>query len=65
MGWNIKVWHEDAGEDVRLIVEAGSEVPQDVIATVAEAYWTDEVQYADDDWAEDEDEPNDGPRFHG
>ena len=55
MGWNIRVWHEVVGDQTRLCIEAGAEVPDDVISSVAGSYWLEEVQYTDEDWDEPED----------
>ncbi len=68
MGWNIRVWHEEQGENIRLMIEAGSEVPEEVISAVAGAYWLDEVQYVQGEWDEVpmEQPPGEGgPRMHG
>jgi hypothetical protein len=55
MSWNIRVWHEENDEAVRLIVEAGVDVPEDVISSVAGSYWLEEVQqYDEGPWDEDE-----------
>jgi hypothetical protein len=63
MAWDIRVWHEEDEGRTRLVVEAGPEVPDDVISAVAGAYWLDEVQYGDEVWDEVEiEEP--GP-LHG
>ena len=37
MGWEIKVWHEEAGERVRMAIEATPNVPDEVVSTVASA----------------------------
>lgn len=52
MGWNIKVWHEELEDRTRLIIEAGEEVPEEVIASIAGSYWLDEVQYVEQAWDE-------------
>lgn len=52
MGWEIKIWHEAAGERVRLSVEASPEVPDEVISHVTSVYWADEVQGYGDAWEE-------------
>lgn len=68
MSWEIKVWHEDLGERTRLSIEAGQDVPDDVISSVAGSYWFEEVQYTEVDWEDDElpDGPEGpGPRFQG
>lgn len=68
MGWDIKVWHDEQGDKVRLMIEAGSEVPEEVISAVAGAYWLDEVQYVQGEWEEVpiEQPPGEGgPRMHG
>lgn len=56
MSWEIKVWHEVDGERLRLCVEAGVDVPDDVISDVAGSYWFEEVQ-GGRDW---DDQPFDG-----
>lgn len=53
MSWEIKVWHEGEGERARLSIEAGTDVPDNVIADVVGSYWFEEVQ-ADLDWDGDE-----------
>lgn len=53
MSWEIKVWHEVVGDRARLTIEAGEEVPDEVISSVAGSYWFEEVQYADASWDED------------
>jgi hypothetical protein len=55
MSWEIKVWHEDLGDRSRLSIEAGPEVPDDVISTVAASYWFEEVQHSEDEWEDAED----------
>ena len=55
VSWEIKVWHEAAGDHTRLTIEAGEEVPDEVISAVAGSYWFEEVQYADTVWEEDDD----------
>ena len=52
MGWEIKVWHEDVGERTRLSIEAGLEVPDEVISAVAGSYWFEEVQSTEEEWDE-------------
>lgn len=51
MSWEIKVWHEEAGERSRLVIEASNEVPDDVISAVAGSYWLEEVQLREE-WDE-------------
>jgi hypothetical protein len=69
MSWDIKVWHEDMNGRSRLSIEAGVDVPDDVIATIASSYWLEEVQYSEADWDEGDSEagPRDGPgsKLHG
>lgn len=68
MSWDIRVWHDDLGDRARLVIEAGPEVPDDVISTIAGSYWLDEVQYVRDEWDEAPVEPGPpepGSRFHG
>lgn len=68
MGWDIKVWHEAREDRTRLIIEAGPEVPDEVISAIAGSYWIDEVQYIDHDWEEGQVEtaPNTiGSKIHG
>ena len=52
MSWEIKVWHEDFGERTRLSIEAGAEVPDEVISSIAGSYWFEEVQYSEEEWEE-------------
>ncbi|HZU12864.1 MAG TPA: hypothetical protein VFB58_08495 [Chloroflexota bacterium] len=47
MGWDIRIWHEGVGESTRLVIEAGGDVPEEVIATVAGSYWEEEVRYSE------------------
>jgi hypothetical protein len=54
MTWEIKVWHEDVGERTRLSIEAGVEVPDEVISSIAGSYWFEEVQYTEPEWDETE-----------
>lgn len=68
MGWDIKVWHDDLADRARLVIEAGPEIPDEVISAIAGAYWLDEVQYIQDEWDETPTEPgpaDPGSRFHG
>ena len=69
MSWEIKVWHEDAGDRARLSIEAGSDVPDDVISTVAGSYWFEEVQYREEEWEDGEDfdggQQGTNPRLQG
>jgi len=70
MSWQIKVWHEESGESTRLCIEAGDQVPDDVISAVAGSYWLEEVQYSDEAvWEDDEgfiEESEGGPgNYHG
>ena len=62
VSWEIKVWHEEIGDQIRLVIEAGSDVPEDVISTVTGSYWAEEVQFGGDDWEDDDDLP---PRLQG
>lgn len=57
MAWNISVWHEEHDDRARLIVEAGPEVPDDIVSALAGAYWLEEVQYSGDGWEEADLEP--------
>lgn len=52
MSWDIKVWHEDAGDRTRLIIEAEPGIPDEVISAVVGNYWLDEVQFVPEDWDE-------------
>lgn len=52
MGWEIKVWHEEAGDRTRLCIEAGLDVPDDVISSLAGSYWYEEVQSTEETWEE-------------
>lgn len=52
MSWEIKVWHEEAGERVRMAIEASPNVPDEVVSTVASAYWLEQVQIVPEDWDE-------------
>lgn len=54
MAWDIRIWHEDAGDGTRLVIEAGGDVPEDVIASLAGSYWEEEVRYAEE-WLDDGD----------
>lgn len=68
MGWDIKVWHDDLGDRVRLVIEAASDLPDEVIASLAGSYWLEEVQYVGEDWEESPSEPgpgDPGSRMHG
>ena len=66
MGWDIRVWHERLDDRVRVVIEAGDDVPDEVISTVAGSYWLEEVQFVEE-WDEPLDPaPGDsGPRMHG
>jgi hypothetical protein len=66
MSWDIRVWHEDLDERVRMVIEAGDEIPDEVISSIAGAYWLEEVQFIGE-WDESvEPGPADsGPRMHG
>lgn len=50
MTWEIKIWHEEAGERVRMAIEATPNVPDEVVSSVASAYWLEEVQMMSEDW---------------
>lgn len=50
VGWDIKVRHEETDDRARLIIEAGTDVPDDVISAIAGSYWFEQVQMVDDDW---------------
>jgi hypothetical protein len=50
MSWEIKVWHEEAGDRVRMLVEATPNVPDEVVSTVASAYWLEQVQVMAEEW---------------
>jgi hypothetical protein len=64
MSWNIRVWHEEFDETTRMCIEAGPDVPEDVIATIASTYWIDEVQqFTEVPWEEGELPPDSG--MHG
>lgn len=66
MSWEIKVWHEEVGERTRLSMETGPEVPEDVIASVVGSYWSQEVQFAEDEWDEGDFQPDvPGPTLQG
>jgi hypothetical protein len=64
MSWDIKVWHEEGNGRARLSIEAGVDVPDDVISTLASSYWLEEVQYVESDWedAEGDGGSGEGPR---
>jgi hypothetical protein len=47
MTWEIRIWHEESADRTRLVVEAGPDVPEDVIGGLAAAYWDEEVRYAE------------------
>lgn len=64
MAWEIRVWHEEAGDRSRLIIDASTDVPDEVISAVAGSYWLDEVQYPEEVWEESDLEGAPGP-FHG
>lgn len=64
MTWEIRVWHEELGDRVRLSIEAGPDVPNDVISTLAGSYWVEEVEYPEDDWDGETDESG-GNRLQG
>ena len=66
MGWDIRVWHEDRDDRVRMVIEAGAEVPDEVVSSIAGAYWLEEVQFVGE-WDEPlEPGPGEpGPRVHG
>ncbi|MGI8826848.1 MAG: hypothetical protein ACR2JC_14630 [Chloroflexota bacterium] len=57
MTWEIRVWHEVEGERSRISIEAGINVPDNVISDVAGSYWFEEVQ-GEADWTDGE--PFDG-----
>ncbi len=67
MSWEIRVWHEEVEDRTRLCIEAGQEVPDEVIGSVASSYWFEEVQYSGGEWDEDEEfEGPEGPdHLHG
>lgn len=68
MGWDIKVWHEELGDRVRISIEAGPEVPDDVVSAVAGSYWFEEVQQGPGGWEMEEfdaGQENSGPRLQG
>ncbi|MGH2442818.1 MAG: hypothetical protein ACRDFX_06605 [Chloroflexota bacterium] len=68
MSWDIKVWHDDLGERVRLTIEAGPQVPDEVISSIAGSYWVDEVQFFESEWSDPmmEAGPEEsGPKIHG
>ncbi len=50
MSWEIKVWHEEAGERVRMAIEATPNVPDEVVSTVASAYWLEQIQVMSENW---------------
>ncbi|GAC1328904.1 MAG: hypothetical protein NVSMB22_20900 [Chloroflexota bacterium] len=54
MSWEIKVWHEGDGDRARLSIEAGTDVPDNVIADVVGSYWFEEVQVGPE-WDGDDD----------
>ncbi len=64
MAWEIKVWHEDIEDRARLVIEAGTEVPEDVISSIASSYWFEEVQASEGEWADDFPAEPEG-HFHG
>jgi hypothetical protein len=71
MAWEIKVWHENLGGRARLSVEAGDNVPDEVISSLVGAYWLDEVFASDEEWTDLEDlnafddEESPGPQLQG
>jgi hypothetical protein len=68
MSWDIKVWHEDLDDRVRLVIEAGDDIPDEVISAIAGSYWLEEVQYVGGEWDEPTgsgQEGDRGPRIHG
>jgi hypothetical protein len=54
MSWDIKVWHDDMNGRARMCIEAGVDVPDDVISSIASSYWLEEVQYFEPEWDETE-----------
>ncbi|HLJ65971.1 MAG TPA: hypothetical protein VKX16_01260 [Chloroflexota bacterium] len=68
MSWDIKVWHEEVAQRIKLCIESGSDVPSEVVATLAGSYWLEEVQYLEEQW-EESGEPGSslgpGDRLHG
>jgi hypothetical protein len=68
MAWEIRVWHENLDDNrARLIIEAGADVPDDVVSSVVGSYWFEQVQYAGEAWENSfPDEPEGtGGHFHG
>ena len=69
MPWEIRVWHEDAGERATVSIEASAEVPDHVISAIVGSYWLEEVQMAEELWDADEEFGNgiddSGPRYQG
>ena len=66
MAWDIRVWHDEQDGRVRLVIEAGGDVPDEVISSVAGSYWLEEVQFvAEWDDAVDAGPGESGPRMHG
>lgn len=64
MAWEIKVWHDAVDGRTRLSIEAGEDVPEDVIAHLASVYWAEEVQGLPSEWEEGEPfEPPPSGRF--
>ncbi len=67
MVWEIKVWHQEAGERVRMAIEATPNVPDEVVSTVASAYWLEHVQLIEEEWQDPEPfvPPAGGQGLHG
>lgn len=67
MGWDIRVWHENIGDRTRLTIEAGVDVPDEVVSSVAASYWFEEVQMSGDEWDEEgfDGAPNDPGKLQG
>ncbi len=66
MAWDIRVWHDQQDGRVRLVIEAGDDVPDEVISSVAGSYWLEEVQFvAEWDDTVDTGSGDSGPRIHG
>jgi hypothetical protein len=65
--WEIRVWHENVDDRTRLCIEAGQDVPDEVIGSVAGSYWFEEVQFAGEEWDEEggPDDPEGLGHFHG
>lgn len=69
MTWDIRIGHEDLEGRIRLIIEAGADVPETVISTLAGSYWEEEILYTEeweaDDFVEFEEDAGPSGGLHG